>query len=144
MRSFLTAILFVLTGTQAIHASSQTFPDAPVTVQAAIEVGLQQANSVELKQRYVSQRVEKTKLGRLRQVELRPDGSMSYTDDSGVSDTGNWSVLQRSGGMICQAYSKDMGRRDCLIYFTAPDGVHYFGYDAQDKTWRATGRLRPE
>jgi hypothetical protein len=42
--------------------------------------------------------------------------------------------------MICRAYSKQMGRRFCTVLLRRPDGIHYFGYSPEDKTWRATTR----
>jgi hypothetical protein len=116
------------------------FPTAPPDIPAAEAAGLRRVEAAELKRDYPAKRIARNVRGQTVHTELKADGTLQYADDAGLSDTGSWSVSERNGGMICRAYSKQMGRRFCSIYYAAPDGIHYFGYNPEDKAWRATTR----
>src|SRR5262249_46729362 len=118
------------------------FPPAPPTAGAADAAGLRRLDATELSQQYAGKRVFRTAKGELIRLELRADGTLDYADERGVSDTGSWSATARKGGMLGRRYSKQMGGRSCDIYFAAPDGVHWFGYDPDTLQWSDT--TRPE
>src|ERR1700752_3064735 len=118
------------------------FPTAPPTAGAAEAAGLRRVDAAELTGRYAGRRVLLTAKGELIHLELRPDGTLDYADERSVTDTGSWSVTARKGGMLCRRYSKQMGGRSCDVYFAAPDGVHWFGYDPDTLQWSDT--TRPE
>ena len=121
-------------------ALAQQFPPAPPDIPAAEAAGLRRIDVAELKRDYPTKRIAYTVRGQTVHTELKVDGTLQYADDTGVTDTGSWSLSERNGGMICRAYSKQMGRRFCTFYYAAPDGIHYFGYNPEDKAWRATTR----
>src|SRR5215471_1754179 len=118
------------------------FPPAKPTAGAADAAGLRRLDATELSQQYAGKRVLRTAKGELIHLELRADGTLDYADERGVSDTGSWSATARKGGVLCRRYSKQMGGRSCDIYFAAPDGVHWFGYDPDTLQWSDT--TRPE
>ena len=118
------------------------FPTAPPTAGAAEAAGLRRLDATELSQQYPGERVLRTAKGELIHLKLRPDGTLDYADERRVTDTGSWSATPRKGGMLCRRYSKQMGGRSCDIYFAAPDGVHWFGYDPDTLQWSDT--TRPE
>jgi hypothetical protein len=124
----------------ACSAAAQTFPEAPPDIAAAEKAGLQRVDAATLRANYPGKRVARNLRGQIVHTELKPDGTLTYADDGGVTDTGSWSVSERNGGMMCRAYSKQMGRRFCTLYFAAPDGANYFGYNPEDKLWRVTTR----
>jgi hypothetical protein len=134
----LTALAALLLASQV--ATAQEFPVAPPDVAAAEAAGLKRVDASQLQREYAGKRVARSVQGRTVHAELKPDGTLTYSDDLGNTDSGTWSVSERNGGMICRAYSKQMGRRFCTLYFAAPDGLHYFGYNPEDKAWRATTR----
>jgi len=121
---------------------AQDFPAAPPTAGAAEATGLRRVDAAELNRHYAGKRMLRTARGDQVQLDLRPDGTLDYTDDKGVTDTGNWSVTARNGGTLCRRYSKQMGGRSCDIYFAAPDGVHWFGYDPDTGKWADTTRAQ--
>lgn len=121
-------------------AFAQSFPDAPPDIAAAEKAGLKRVDTATLRSNYPGKRVARNLRGQIVHTELKPDGTLTYADDGGVTDSGSWSVSERNGGMMCRAYSKQMGRRFCTLYFAAPDGTHYFGYNPEDKLWRVTTR----
>jgi len=121
-------------------AAAQQFPPAPADIAAAEAAGLRRIDAAELQRSYPGKRIAQSNRGLIVQTELRADGSVQYTDDAGGADTGTWTISERNGGAICRAYSKQMGRRFCTVYYAAPDGVHYFGYNPDDKAWRVTTR----
>src|SRR5690242_553048 len=102
-------------------AFAQGFPDAPPDIAAAEKAGLQRVDAAALRSNYPGKRVARNMRGQIVHTELKPDGSLTYADDGGVTDTGTWSASDRNGGMMCRAYSKQMGRRFCTLYFAAPD-----------------------
>jgi len=120
--------------------SASDFPTAPPTAGAAEADGLRRVDAEELSRQYAGKRVLRTAKGELIHLELRPDGTLDYADERSVIDTGSWSVTARKGGMLCRRYSKQMGARSCDIYFAAPDGVHWFGYDPDTLQWSDTTR----
>jgi hypothetical protein len=121
-------------------ALAQEFPAAPPDIAAAEAAGLKRVGPEELRRNYPGKRIARSVRGQTVHTELKPDGTLSYEDDAGGTDTGSWSVTEHNGGMICRAYSKQMGRRFCTLYYAAPDGVHYFGYNPEDHAWRVTTR----
>jgi len=121
-------------------AQSEDIPPAPPTASAAEASGLQRVGSPELGERYGGARWLVTDKGQIVRLRLHADGSLEYQDDNGGADTGNWLVQPRQGGTLCRSYSKQMGGRTCVIYFAARDGVHWFGYGADDGRWRDTTR----
>ena len=121
-------------------AQSEDIPPAPPTASAAEASGLQRVGSPELGERYGGARWLVTDKGQIVRLRLHADGSLEYQDDNGGADTGNWLVQPRQGGTLCRSYSKQMGGRTCVIYFAAGDGVHWFGYGADDGRWRDTTR----
>jgi len=122
------------------RAHGEDIPAAPPTAIEAEAAGLQRVGSPELSQRYGGTRLLVTDKGQVVQLRLHADGSLEYRDDNGGVDTGNWLVQPRRGGTLCRSYSKQMGGRTCVIYFAAADGVHWFGYAADDGRWRDTTR----
>lgn len=121
-------------------ALASEFPPAPPDIPAAEAAGLRRIDVAELKRDYPAKRIAYTVRGQTVHTELKADGTLQYADNTGVTDTGSWSLSERNGGMICRAYSKQMGRRFCTMYYAAPDGIHYFGYNPDDKAWHATTR----
>jgi len=134
-----TSSVLALAALSAFGASD--FPTAPPTAGAAETTGLRRVDAAELSQQYAGKRVLLTAKGELIHLELRADGTLDYADERSVTDTGSWSVTARKGGMLCRRYSKQMGGRSCDIYFAAPDGVHWFGYDPETLQWSDTTRL---
>jgi hypothetical protein len=124
--------------------AAQEFPSAPPDIPAAEAAGLRRIDAAELKSNYPGKRIAQSYRGPIVHTELKADGTLQYADNAGGMDTGNWSVSERNGGMICRAYSKQMGRRFCTVYYAAPDGIHYFGYNPEDQAWRATTRRTDE
>jgi len=118
------------------------FPAAPPTASAAEAAGLRRVDAAELSGQYAGRRLLRTAKGELIHLDLRPDGTLDYADERNVTDTGSWSVTTRKGGTLCRRYSKQMGGRSCDLYFAAPDGVHWFGYDPDTLQWSDT--TRPE
>src|SRR5262245_5693026 len=118
------------------------FPAAPPTASAAEAAGLRRVDAAEMSKQYAGKRVLRTAKGELIHLELRPDGTLDYADAPKATGTGSWSVTARKGGTLCRRYSKQMGGRSCDIYFAAPDGVHWFGYDPDTLQWSDT--TRPE
>ena len=124
---------------------AQDFPSPPATLDGAAAAGLRRVTAEDLAQRYGGARMLKSAGGEIVRLQLHADGTLNYADDRGVTDTGSWTVLPRNGGTLCRRYSKQMGGRVCVVYFTAPDGLHWFGYSAETGTWRDTTRpLEPE
>jgi hypothetical protein len=123
-------------------AGAQDFPAAPSTAGDAEAAGLRRVDAAELTRHYAGKRMLRTARGDRARLDLRPDGTLDYADDKGVTDTGSWSVTARDGGTLCRSYSKQMGRRSCDIYFAAPDGVHWFGYDPDTGKWADTTRAQ--
>src|SRR5262249_38318219 len=117
------------------------FPPAPPTAGAADAAGLRRLDATELSQQYAGKRALRTAKGELIHLELRADRTLDYADERGGTGTGGWSGTGRKGGVLCRRYSKQMGGRSCDIYFTAPDGVHWFGYDPDTSQWSDTTRL---
>jgi hypothetical protein len=103
-------------------------------------LGLRRVAAEEIAQRYVGARMVKSAGGEVARLHLNADGTLEYADDRGVTDTGSWAVLPRNGGTLCRRYSKQMGGRICVVYFVAPDGLHWFGYSAESGQWRDTTR----
>jgi hypothetical protein len=132
------AILFITVAS----VGAQDFPAPPPTTEAAEAVGLRRVDAAELTRHYAGKRMLRTARGDQVRLDLRSDGTLDYTDDKGVTDTGTWSVTARDGGTLCRRYSKQMGRRSCDIYFAAPDGVHWFGYDPDTGKWADTIRAQ--
>jgi hypothetical protein len=133
-------LLLALVVSATSEAWAQEFPAAPPDIPAAEAAGLRRIGAAELKRDYPPKRIARNLRGQTVHTELKADGTLEYADDTGLTDTGSWSLSERNGGMICRAYSKQMGRRFCAIYYAAPDGIHYFGYNPEDKAWRATTR----
>jgi hypothetical protein len=129
-----------LLGLYMAAAVADDFPAPPPTVDDAITSGLRRVPAEEIAQAYPGARMLKAYGGEVVRLQLRSDGSLDYTDDRGVSDTGNWAVLPRNGGTLCRRYSKMMGGRVCVIYYAAPDGLHWFGFSAESGQWRDTTR----
>jgi catechol 2,3-dioxygenase-like lactoylglutathione lyase family enzyme len=125
-----------------VFVGAQDLPAAPPTTGAAESAGLRHIDAAELNRHYAGKRMLRTARGDQVRLDLRPDGTLDYTDDKGVTDTGSWSVTARDGGRLCRRYSKQMGRRSCDIYFAAPDGVHWFGYDPDTGKWADTTRAQ--
>ncbi len=121
-------------------ACAQEFPVAPPDIASAEAAGLRRIDAAELRRNYPGKRIARSVGGHVVRTDLKADGTLQYADDGGGADTGNWSLSERNSGMICRAYSKQMGRRFCTIYYAAPDGIHYFGYNPDDKAWRVTTR----
>jgi hypothetical protein len=140
MLKTLKMIVLACAVTLAGVAAAQEFPAAPADVAAAEAAGLRRVGAAELKTSYPGKRIAQSYRGPVVRTELKPDGTLDYADNAGGVDNGTWSFTERNGGMICRAYSKQMGRRFCTIYYAAPDGIHYFGYSPEDKAWRATTR----
>lgn len=115
-------------------------PRAPATATEAAAAGLKRIDASELGQRYGGARLLITDKGQVIRLDLHPDGTLNYLDDNGRADTGSWLVQTRNGGTVCRRYSKQMGGRSCVVYFAAPDDVHWFGYGADDGRWRDTTR----
>jgi hypothetical protein len=132
--------LAVLLMMQTCRAQGEDMPAAPSTASEAEAAGLPRVGSSELGQHYGGTRLLITDKGQVVRLRLHADGSLEYLDDSGAADTGNWLVQPRKGGTLCRSYSKQMGGRTCVIYFAAADGVHWFGYGADDGRWRDTTR----
>jgi hypothetical protein len=122
------------------YCHAQDVPEAPATRVQAEAAGLQRVNAAELARGYAGKRVLMTDKGQVIRLTLRPDGTLDYADEKGISDTGSWLVQPANGGTLCRRYSKEMGGRTCVVYFTAPDGLHWFGYGASDGRWRDTTR----
>ena len=135
-----------LAGATALAAvaalGAQDFPTAPPTAAAAEAAGLRRVDAAELSRHYAGKRVLRTSKGDLIHLDLRADGTLDYADEKGVTDTGSWSVAARNGGTLCRRYSKQMGGRSCDIYFVAPDGLHWFGYDPDSGQWGDTTRAQ--
>ena len=129
---------------QTCGVRGEDMPAAPSTASEAEAAGLQRVGSPELRQHYGGTRLLITNKGQVVRLRLHADGSLEYLDDSGAADTGNWLVQPRKGGTLCRSYSKQMGGRTCVIYFAAADGVHWFGYGADDGRWRDTTRSLDE
>lgn len=125
---------------QICDGMAEDVPAAPPTVTQAEAAGLQRVSATELVQRYGGARLLITDKGQMIRLQLRPDGTLDYWDDTGGADTGSWLVQTRNGGTVCRRYSKQMGGRTCVVYFAAADGVHWFGYGADDGRWRDTTR----
>jgi hypothetical protein len=125
---------------QLCTGRAEEVPIAPATVTAAAAAGLKRVDATELGERYGGARVLITDKGQVIHLELHPDGTLNYLDDKGGTDTGSWLVQARNGGTVCRRYSKQMGGRSCVVYFAAPDDVHWFGYGADDGRWRDTTR----
>jgi len=123
-------------------AEAQDFPAAPPTASAAKAEGLRRVEAAELNRGYAGQRVLLTGRGELIHLDLRADGTLAYADDKGVTDSGSWSVTAQHDGTLCRRFSKQMGGRTCDVYFAAPDGVHWFGYDPDTGRWRDTTRAQ--
>jgi hypothetical protein len=121
-------------------ALAQDVPAAPPTAAQAEAAGLQRVGATELGQRYGGARLLITDKGEVIRLQLRPDGTLDYWDEKRGTDTGSWLVQMRNGGTVCRRYSKQMGGRTCVVYFAAADGVHWFGYGADDGRWRDTTR----
>jgi len=136
-RAVAVAVLFM---TAICRAQGEDTPPAPSTASEAEAAGLQRVGAPELGQRYRGARLLVTDKGQVVRLRLNADGSLEYQDDNGGVDTGNWLVQPRKGGTLCRSYSKQMGGRTCVIYFAATDGVHWFGYGADDGRWRDTTR----
>jgi hypothetical protein len=128
--------------TTVAAAEAQDFPLAPPTKSAAEAAGLGRVDAQELSRDYPGKRVLLTARGELIHLDLRPDGTLDYADHKGVTDTGSWSVTARDEGTLCRRFSKQMGGRICDVYFVAPDGVHWFGYDPDTGRWRDTTRAQ--
>jgi catechol 2,3-dioxygenase-like lactoylglutathione lyase family enzyme len=128
----------VLTAVAYTCLGADDFPAAPPSVSVAEAAGLHRIDAAELNQAYAGRRVLRAATGESIRLDLRPDGTLDYADDKGVTDTGSWSATARNGGTLCRRYSKQMGGRSCVIYFAAPDGVNWFGYDANSGQWRDT------
>jgi hypothetical protein len=121
-------------------AAVEPFPEAPRSTAEAQALGLQRVDAATLAKTYGGVREAQNLKREVTRQELRPDGTLTYTNDAGVSGTGTWSVVDENGGMICRTFDFQGGRRFCTIYYAAQDGVHLFGYNAQDKVWRITTR----
>lgn len=124
----------------AVAAWGEEFPIPPPTLDDAAALGLRRVVAEELLQRYAGTRTVKSSGGEVAQLRLNADGTLDYADDRGATDTGSWAVLPRNGGTLCRRYSKQMGGRICVVYFAAPDGLHWFGYNAESGRWRDTTR----
>jgi hypothetical protein len=133
------AALFLMM--QIARAQGGDVPSAPSTAADAEAAGLLRVGVVELGRQYGGTRLLLTDKGQVVRLRLHADGSLEYADDNGGVDTGNWLVQTREGGTLCRSYSKQMGGRTCVIYFAAADGVHWFGYGADDGRWRDTTRV---
>ena len=120
--------------------AAEAFPEAPKSTNDAEALGLPRVDARMLAKTYGGVREAQNLKGEVTRQDLRPDGTLSYTNDAGVSGTGTWSVVDENGGMICRTFDFQGGRRFCTIYYAAADGVHLFGYNAQDKLWRITTR----
>ena len=131
------AVLLIM---QTRGVQGEDMPPAPPTASEAEAAGLQRVGASELGQHYGGIRLLATDKGQVVRLRLHADGSLEYRDDNGGADTGNWLVQPRKGGTLCRSYSKQMGGRTCVIYFAAGDGVHWFGYGADDGRWRDTTR----
>jgi hypothetical protein len=140
MKTRRTLAVAVLLMSKICGAQSEDIPPAPPTASEAEAAGLERVGSPELGQHYGGTRLLVTDKGQIVRLRLHADGSLEYLDDSGAADTGNWLVQPRKGGTLCRSYSKQMGGRTCVIYFAAADGVHWFGYGADDGRWRDTTR----
>lgn len=138
-RVWLTGVILVAT---VADAEAQDFPPAPPTASAAKAEGLRRVEAAELNRDYAGKRVLLTGKGELIRLDLRPDGTLAYADDKGVTDSGSWSVTAQDHGTLCRRFSKQMGGRTCNVYFAAPDGVHWFGYDPDTGQWRDTTRAQ--
>lgn len=121
-------------------AAADVFPDAPKSTDDAQALGLQRVDAATLAKTYGGVREARNLKGEVTRQELRPDGTLLYSNNAGVSGTGTWSVVDDNGGMICRTFDFQAGRRFCTIYYAASDGEHLFGYNAQDKLWRITTR----
>ena len=121
-------------------AGAVDFPVAPPSKSAAEAAGLRRVEAAELSRNYAGKRIFLTTRGELIRLDLRTNGTLDYADDKGVTDTGSWSVTARDEATLCLRFSKQMGRRTCNVYFAAPDGVHWFGYDPDTGQWRDTTR----
>jgi len=121
-------------------AADQPFPTAPKSAAEAEAQGLKRLDTSMLTKIYGGVREAQNLKGEITRQELRPDGKLVYSNDSGLSGTGTWSVVDENGGMICRTFDFQGGRRFCTIYYAAPDGMHLFGYNAQDRLWRITTR----
>ena len=128
--------------TTVAAAEAQDFPLPPPTRSAAEAAGLPRVEAEKLSRDYAGKRVMLTSKSELIQLDLRVDGTLDYADDKGVTDTGSWSVTARDAGTLCRRFSKQMGGRTCDVYFAAPDGVHWFGYDPDTGRWRDTTRAQ--
>ena len=124
----------------ASAVQAQDFPRAPSTSSAAEAAGLRRLDATELSVSVAGTRLVHTAKGEVISLQLRPDGSLNYADDKGVTDSGSWSVTTRSGGTLCWRHSRQMGGRACAVYYAAPDGLHWFGYDPDTERWTATTR----
>ena len=133
-------ILAALLSSGVGHAAEQAFPVAPQSAAQAREQGLQRVDADTLRRIYGGVREAQNLKGEVTRQELLPDGKLLYSNDKGVSGTGSWSVVDENGGMICRTFDFQSGRRFCTIYYAARDGVHLFGYNAQDQLWRITTR----
>jgi hypothetical protein len=121
-------------------AADVPFPAAPRSAADAEAQGLQRVEARTLAAIYGGVREAQNLKGEITRQELRPDGTLIYSNDKGVSGTGRWSVVDEQGGMICRTFDFQGGRRFCTLYYAAPDGVHLFGYNPQDRLWRITTR----
>ena len=140
MRNSTTVVAAALMMLQPCTGKAQEVPTAPATATEAVAAGLKRVGATELAQRYGGARLLIVDKGQVIRLELHPDGTLDYLDDKSGADTGNWLVQTRNGGTLCRRYSKQMGGRTCVVYFAAPDGVHWFGYGADDGRWRDTTR----
>lgn len=140
MPTTIRAIMPVCAAMLVNAAAAQEFPPAPPDIPAAEAAGLHRIDANELKSSYPGKRIAQSYRGPVVRTQLKADGTLEYADNAGGVDTGSWSFTERNGGMICRAYSKQMGRRFCTVYYAAPDGIHYFGYNPEDKAWRVTTR----
>jgi hypothetical protein len=140
MRNGITLVATALLMLQLCTGRAEEVPTAPKTATEAAAAGLERVDATELGQRYGGARLLITDKGQVIRLELHPDGTLTYLDEAGGADTGSWMVQTRNGGTVCRRYSKQMGGRTCVVYFAAPDRVHWFGYGAEDGRWRDTTR----
>ncbi len=143
MSAVRSALLIVVLASVSVPGLAQEFPRAPPKLKEAEAQGLPRVSTAELKQLMPGKVDSKSPL--LRRIKtFKADGTVdtnAYWGGDPVS--GTWR-FDETNNAYCQQFpsAKNVAdrRENCFAVFRAPDGTHFFDYDAKtgffEHTWR--------
>jgi hypothetical protein len=133
-----------LTGIVAVVTLAQDFPEHPTNRKEAEAQGLARVGIDELKAFMPGVVQMQGHKGSAKTKTFKPDGSLKVEDLTDIDKGGSWKFSKKHDGYCNEIRKKKEIDKNCFVVFRAPDGVHYFDFDAKTGFYAAVWRAVPK